>query len=69
MSLNIIVLCPKYWRKVLMGFCDVSPIISDKNPCKVFQITHKTMALPILEIENKRNTSIEKVCFNYTSEF
>ena len=52
-----------------MGVCDVSPIISDKNPCKVFQITHKTMALPILEIENKRNTSIEKVCFNYTSEF
>ena len=25
----------KCWRKVLMGICDVSRIISDKNPCKM----------------------------------
>ena len=34
MSLNIILFCLKYWRKVLMGVCDVSVIISDKNICK-----------------------------------
>ena len=26
----------KSWRKVLMGVCDVSLIISDENPCKLF---------------------------------
>ena len=48
MSLNIFS-CSKCWTRVLMGVCDVS-LFSMKIHAKCFQITHRTMALPILKI-------------------
>ena len=36
LSLHIMLYCSKCWREVLMDVCDVWPIFSDKNPCKMF---------------------------------
>ena len=36
MSLNIMLFCLKCWRKVLMDVRDVSLILSDTNPSKMF---------------------------------
>ena len=49
MLLNIMLFSSKIWKKVTMGVCIVSLFLI-KIYATCFQITHKTMALPILKI-------------------
>ena len=36
MSLNTIFFCSECWTRVLIDVCDVSRIIYNENPCKMF---------------------------------
>ena len=49
MLLNRMLFCSKSWRKVTLGVC-IASLFLIKIYATCFQITHKTMALPILKI-------------------
>lgn len=55
MSLNIYFLLRILEKSILMGVCDVSLSILNKNPWEMFQINHKTMAIPILNITQTKD--------------
>ena len=68
MLLNIILFSSKSCRKVLLGVCYALVLFSIKIHAKCFQITHKSMALPILMITEMKHHFISLVLRKLSDE-